>query len=59
MNYTSSPYQRESFDDKSYYIKAPKSLIKLSFTGWKESIGHGSKLKGFFAHIYEDLTDLT
>ena len=28
-------------------------------TGWKESIGHGSKLKGFLAHIYADLTDLT
>ena len=28
-----------------------------TFTGWKESIGHGSKLKGFSAHIYADLTD--
>ena len=31
----------------------------ISHTGWKESIGHGSKLKGFLAHIYADLTDLT
>ena len=43
----------------------PQSLKKMSLptsssnTGWKESIGHGSKLKGFLAHIYADLTDLT
>ena len=28
-------------------------------TGWKESIGQGSKLKGFLAHVYADLTDLS
>ena len=35
------------------------STVKNLITGWKESIGHGSKLKGFLAHIYADLTDLT
>ena len=34
-------------------------LLLYICTGWKESIGHGSKLKGFLAHIYADLTDLT
>ena len=32
-------------------------LIEMQW--WKESIGHGSKLKGFLAHICADLTDLT
>ena len=36
-----------------------ESLKIGTYTGWKESIGHGSKLKGFLAHIYADLTDLT
>ena len=36
-----------------------RSSREVCCTGWKESIGHGSKLKGFLAHIYADLTDLT
>ena len=28
----------------------------IADTGWKESNGQGSKVEGFWAHIYADLT---